>query len=254
MPDESTLEREIFAVYRGPLEQFVRRRDALAKELRASGRREAADLAKALRKPGRSAWALNNGVADDPATLEHLVAAIGAVQAAQSRGREPLRAALKNLGVTVDEVAHSAARSSIRAGHPVESTSLVAAVKAVIGNADAFACLRAGRLVDVPDAGGLDFLAAAAPMSADAPASAEAVPAPDIDLAEAAREEGERAEAARIGQERAEAARRERQAAEGALREARAREEVAARAVAEAKVLLDGAEQRLQQAKDEEIG
>src|SRR3989442_15937660 len=111
MPDESTLESEIFAVYRGPLEEFVRRRDALAKELRAIGRREAADLTKAVRKPGRSAWALNHVVADDPAALEHLVAAIGAAQTAQSRGREPLRAALKNLGGTVDQVAHAAARS-----------------------------------------------------------------------------------------------------------------------------------------------
>jgi hypothetical protein len=43
----------------------------------------------------------------------------------------------------------------------VDATALVGAINAVIGDAGAFADLQAGRLGDIPDAGGLDFLTAA---------------------------------------------------------------------------------------------
>src|SRR5687767_7115413 len=55
---DSELQRAVAAVYGGPFEDFVRRRDALAKELRAAGNRDAAALVKNLRKPSRAAWAL----------------------------------------------------------------------------------------------------------------------------------------------------------------------------------------------------
>ena len=46
-------------LYAGDFDGFVARRDALAKQLRADGDREAADEVKALKKPNQPAWALN---------------------------------------------------------------------------------------------------------------------------------------------------------------------------------------------------
>src|SRR5689334_24504725 len=103
----------MLAVYRGPLEEFVSRRDALVKELRAAKRREDADRVKALRKPSRTAWVLDNIVHEDPASIEHLSAAIGSAQAVQSGA--DLRAAMENLRAAIRDVAAAGARVAIRA-------------------------------------------------------------------------------------------------------------------------------------------
>jgi chromosome segregation ATPase len=148
--DLSNLDDAIGAVYRGALEDFVRRRDALAKQLRADKRRQDAERVKALRKPSKTAWALNNVPAENAASIDQLAAAIESAQEAQARGGGDVRAALENLRTAVREVAHAAARASIRVGNPVDATDLVAAVNAVIGDANAFAELRAGRLSEIP--------------------------------------------------------------------------------------------------------
>jgi hypothetical protein len=44
------------------LDAFVPERDALAKRLRADGRRDEANEVKALRKPSVAAWAVNQAV------------------------------------------------------------------------------------------------------------------------------------------------------------------------------------------------
>jgi len=46
-------------LYSLPLEEFTPERDALAKKLRAEGRRDDADAVKALRKPTQTVWAVN---------------------------------------------------------------------------------------------------------------------------------------------------------------------------------------------------
>jgi hypothetical protein len=56
------LDPEIDSLYGVPLDEFVRRRDELAKRLRREGEREAAEEVKALRKPSGGAWALNQAV------------------------------------------------------------------------------------------------------------------------------------------------------------------------------------------------
>src|SRR4030095_13961536 len=91
----SELETAIPAVYRGPLDEFVSRRDALAKQLRAAKRREDADRVKALRKPSRTAWVLDSIVHEDPLVLEQLASAISAAQTVQSGA--DLRVAMDNV-------------------------------------------------------------------------------------------------------------------------------------------------------------
>ena len=49
-------------LYGLPLEAFVGERDALAKELRAAGRRDEAAAVKALTKPTVAAWAVNQAL------------------------------------------------------------------------------------------------------------------------------------------------------------------------------------------------
>jgi hypothetical protein len=53
------VEKELDRLYAAPLDEFVAERDAIAKQLRATGDREAADRVKALRKPSAAVWAVN---------------------------------------------------------------------------------------------------------------------------------------------------------------------------------------------------
>jgi hypothetical protein len=70
-------------LYGLPPEEFTRARDALAKELRDAGKREAADEVKALRKPTVSAWAVNQASRQRPQDVKRLVKAGDALRKAQ---------------------------------------------------------------------------------------------------------------------------------------------------------------------------
>ena len=243
--EPSELETALVAVYRGPLEDFVSRRDALVKQLRAAKRREDADRVKALRKPSRTAWVLDNVVHEDPASLEQLTAAISAAQTVQSGA--DLRVALDNVRTAIRDLAAAGARVAIRAGQPVDTNTLVTAVHAVIGETSAFNDLRAGRLVDVPDGGGLDILSAitinvpsspsVAPSSQPTAAPIPAPPnaEPSAQSAAQATREAERAIAARADLDRAEAsladAREQSDRAEQSVRETQAKLEAAEHAL-----------------------
>jgi hypothetical protein len=250
--ESSELEAAMLAVYRGPLEEFVSRRDALAKELRAAKRREDADRVKALRKPSRTAWVLDNIVHEDPAFIEHLSAAIGSAQSVQSGA--DLRAAMENVRAAIRDVAAAGARVAIRAGQPIDASALVTAVHAVIGETSAFNDLRAGRLVEVPAGGGLDILSAititvpsppsvapsSQPIAAPMPAPPNAAPS-----AESLRQAEQKAERAIA------AARADLQRAEASLAAAREQSERAAQSVRETQAKLDAAEQALLHAQRE---
>ena len=252
---QSELEAAIVAVYRGPLDGFVARRDALVKQLRAAKHREAADRVKSLRKPSRMAWVLDALAHENSASIEQLAAAIGAAQTSTD-----LRAALETVKATVREVAAATARIAIRAGQPIDANAIAAAVHAVIGNAGAFAELRAGRLVDVPEGGGLDMLAAIqvivpASTGSSSPPSREPVTAApraepatqDAELARAAQAERERAMRA----ERERAARAELHRVETLLANARKGSEHAGESVRHARERLDVAERELLKAQAE---
>jgi hypothetical protein len=204
-PIDTDLTKAIRAVYQAPLEDFISRRDELAKQLRVDKRRDDAALVKSLRKPSRIAWTLDGVVHEDPTSIDRLAAAIDDAQTGAD-----LRTALEAVKEAVREVAAAAARIAVRAEHPIEPNVLVAAVQAIIGDESAFAELRAGRLVDVPEGGGLNLLFAltAKPVSPAAVVSSSPPPAPQpppspiepvkpdprIELAAAARKELDRAE------------------------------------------------------------
>lgn len=195
--DARDQENLIAGVYSGPLDEFVSRRDALAKELRSAGDRESATAVKALRKPARLAWALNLGVQNDRRSFAALEAAVAGTLAAQAAGGD-VRAAMAELRGAVRSLASESADAAERAGHRVDAGALSNAVLAVVGRPDSFEQLRSRRLADVPDAGGLDFLdslptpsrAAAAPSTVHSPAT---VPEQEVADDAAARENARRA-------------------------------------------------------------
>jgi hypothetical protein len=240
--DPSELEAQVDAAYRGPLDEFINRRDALAKELRASKRKDDADRVKALRKPSRAAWVLDQVVFEEPACVAALARAIAEAQDAHADAADA-RAAQENVRAAVRAVADAGARAAIRGRQPIDSSELVAAVRAVIGDAEAFAALRAGRLVDVPEGGGLDLLAAMslggwpAAASAGAPAPSKAGTAP-------ATKPGKRVDVSAL-------TRAELQRAETSLGQARSRAQVAERAVVSARARLEAAEEQLQRAQEQ---
>ena len=256
--DPTELETAILAVYRGPLEEFISRRDALARQLRAAKRRDDADRVKALRKPSRTAWVLDTIVHDDPTAIEQLVEAINAAQTVQSGA--DLRTAMETIRGAVRAVAAAGTRVAVGAGQPVDANALSMALHAVIGETRAFEDLRAGRLVDVPDGGGLDILAALPtlapppprpppPAPPDPPAKAPSSPrAPnvEVDARSAAREAAQKAAHAAAA-----AARADLRQAETALADAREHSRRVARAVEDAQARLDAAQQALSRAEAE---
>jgi hypothetical protein len=90
------IERDL---YRGPLADFIARRQALAKQLRSAGDARAAAVAK-LGKPSPSAWAVSQLFAREPRAMAALVGAGEKARAEERGGRNPraVRQALTTIG------------------------------------------------------------------------------------------------------------------------------------------------------------
>jgi hypothetical protein len=91
-------------LYSLALEDFTAERDALAKALRAEGRRNDADAVKALRKPVATVWAVNQVMRTQRRAARTLIEA--ADRAAANPGD---RKALRAHGAALDELAIAAA-------------------------------------------------------------------------------------------------------------------------------------------------
>jgi hypothetical protein len=190
---DDDLDSAVAQVYAGPLGEFVNRRDALVKSLRTTDRVDEAKKVKALRKPSRTAWALNAATTNDPEIIERVATAVGDVIQAQS-GRGDLRAMLDRLREAVRAVAVAASESAAGEGHSADQATLSQAVSAVIGDAESLEALRLGRLAAIPTASGLDMLASLPPipprtpnMSPPGPASTTVEAEPDSDALISAR-------------------------------------------------------------------
>src|SRR5437763_7463382 len=82
MSERDNIRLPVDELYGLALDEFVRRRDALAKRLRADGRREEAAEVAALRKPSVAAWAANQAIRSQPKAARELWAAGDALLAA----------------------------------------------------------------------------------------------------------------------------------------------------------------------------
>lgn len=151
MADE--LDQQIDSLFGMPLDRFIPERDALAKRLRATGDREAADRVKALRKPTVPAWALNQIARQDPRGVADVVELGSRLRDAQRRAisggdagplreaSEARRALVARLGRVAAEILQGTGTAS--APHEEEITSTLEAAAA---DEEAGERLRAGRL------------------------------------------------------------------------------------------------------------
>jgi hypothetical protein len=80
---KASTDDEIAELYSLPLDEFTAKRDALAKRVREDDRAESERIRK-LKKPTRSAWAVNMGVNADRAAAERLLDAGKRLEQAQS--------------------------------------------------------------------------------------------------------------------------------------------------------------------------
>lgn len=152
----------IATVYGEALASFVARRDALARDLRAAGRRDEAAEVKRLRKPRSLAWALDAGALAAPDRVDELADAVAAVEAAQA-GDGDVRAALARLREAEAAFVDASIEAADRHDNAVDRTALAAALRAVVGSPTALAELQAVRLVDTAPAGDGEAAAADAP-------------------------------------------------------------------------------------------
>jgi hypothetical protein len=157
-PDLDDVDGRVAALYGGPLAEFVAQRDAMARSLRAAGRRDEATRIKSLKKPKALAWALDAGAHARPAALAELTAAVEDVSEAQSSGGD-VRTALARLRAAETALLTAAGDATTGQGHPVDATALAAGLRAVVGDPHALAALGAGQLVDVPGTGGFGLAA-----------------------------------------------------------------------------------------------
>jgi hypothetical protein len=80
---DARYEKEVDALFALPLDEFTAARNALAKEARGEGDREAADAIRGLSKPTVSAWALNQVARRERMNVRALVTAGERMLAAQ---------------------------------------------------------------------------------------------------------------------------------------------------------------------------
>jgi hypothetical protein len=176
------VEAEIDRLYSLPLDEFVRERDELAKRLRRSGEREAADRVKALRKPTAGAWALNQAVRRRRREATELLAAgerlreaheallTGGDAAAMREAMQEERTLASALADCAEAIASETGKSGPALRERVRSTLHAATL-----DEEARQELEAGRFVREREAVGLGPFAGA---PAEAGGPAEAGPAP----------------------------------------------------------------------------
>lgn len=230
-------------LYGLPLDEFIAARDALAKELKAAGDKDAAADVKKLRKPSLAAWALNRTARRHPEDVARLLEAAAGVQQAQedalagdARG---LREATRALADEVERVADVAA-AELGGSSGGQRDRMVSSLRAATTDEVGADLLRRGVLVEhlAPAGFGLGGLGDAAPAPKASPERARGKPKASkeaTEAVEAAKRELRRAESeaetaetrAHRRAERAEAAARRAVEAQREAEEARSEAEEA---------------------------
>jgi hypothetical protein len=152
-------------LYGLPLEEFTPARDALAKELKAAGRKDEAAEVKSLRKPSLAAWALNRVAREHAAVIEELRSAGAELRDAQHEAMSGdagrLREASRTLADEVDRVAGLAADVLRAAGRPASAAQqekIVATLRTAAVDDDAGDALARGVLVEELESTGFSLL------------------------------------------------------------------------------------------------
>ena len=157
-------------LYRGPLEDFTAGRNELAKSLRSDGDAAAADWVKALPKPTRAAWLVNQLAArkaDEVAGLLEVGRELRAAQEemlAGSTDRAKLREAAAREQTTVDSLLGTA--EAIGREHGVGAqvlTRVGETLQAAAGDPEVAEAIERGRLTHEQRAASVGLVGTAAP-------------------------------------------------------------------------------------------
>jgi hypothetical protein len=237
-------------LYGLPLEEFVRERDATARELRKAKDREAADAVAKLPKPSQSSWAANTLAREQRKLVKALLKAGDKLRVAQEgavagKGAGALREAAAAEREAVDVLVEAAKELKPAGRKPTAQTleRLRTTLHAAATDDEVRAALDAGRLVEDATGGGAWGLMDGAKSSPGGSDSGEPSPG-GSDSGVAANRERKREKA-----EAADAAERERrQQLEAELREARAERRSRERELDRAEKTAERAAKRLETA------
>jgi hypothetical protein len=173
-------EQDVDALYGLPLDEFTPRRDALAKELRADGKKDEAAWVKALRKPSAAAWLVNQLARTQSKDAQRVIDSGDAVRAAQDRAiagkgdRDELAAAGSEHAAAMRALLAKAPGVLDSDGRSPSAASLDRAeetLRAIPLDEEARAGFASGRLTRERRASGLGFaLVAAEPAAPSRPA------------------------------------------------------------------------------------
>jgi hypothetical protein len=250
-------------LYGLPLDEFTPRRDELAKELRATGKRDAAAWVKALRKPSAAAWLLNQLARTQKSDARRLLERGDALRATQERAlarrasREELAGATHDYTEAMRVLLSKAPGFLDRRGAPpsqITQERAAETLRAILLDDVARAGFAAGRLTREHRAAGLGF--AASGEATTAPAGPGKTTKP-----------GKRTKAGATAATAKEVERRAHERAQAAATEARSRHRARQREVSEAQRdvrqaerdlervqrRLERAEQALERARDREL-
>lgn len=122
-------DKQIDRLYAVPVEEFVERRNELARSLREDGEREAADQVKRLRKPTIPAWTVNQLARREKMRLRGLLTAGERLRKAHEKllgggSPEALQRARDDERSAIAELAGAAGSLLIEAGHPATEATL----------------------------------------------------------------------------------------------------------------------------------
>jgi len=244
----SPVEEAAGRLYGLPLEDFVRERDATARELRKAKDREAADAVAKLPKPSQGSWAANTLAREQRKLVEALLKAGDNLRAAQEgavagKGAGALREATAAEREAVDALVEAAQELKPAGRKPTAQTleRLRTTLHAAATDDKVRAALDAGRLVEDATGGGAWGLMEGwdAPAVTPRPRRAKSSPKTKDKDEERERKEKEAAE---------EAARERRQQLEAELREARAERRSRERELDRAEKTAERAAKRLETA------
>jgi hypothetical protein len=126
---DAALEAELEALYAGPLDAFVKTRDALVATLKKAGDKEGAAAVKARARPTVSAWAVNRLWRSARADFEALLAAGEDLREAQRSalsggGGEGMKRALASRRSAVSKLLARAKDELEGGGHPASAATL----------------------------------------------------------------------------------------------------------------------------------
>ena len=238
---------DVERLYGLDLDEFIPARDATARRLRGDGRREEADLVKALRKPSNPAWVVNRLARAEPKVVGELLAAGGRLRDVQLGGAaggdlrkamDDERRALDRAMRNAEEIATHAKLASRVTLDRVRETLHLAALDPGVG-----AEVEQGVLVKEGRATGFTDLAVFAP--SPAPSRKAAPEKPAAAERAAAREQERREKAVAKACNRLAAAEKQLAAAERDAEAARAALEKAERRAVKARGVRDDAQAQL---------